>query len=662
MTTVQSPSATESHVFPVLISGAGPIGLLLALQLTKFNVPVRIIDRSQTICPLSRSLAIQPRALEILSMIDPQLWNTFLNRGQKIKNFHIWWGNSLINTIPVILGENTYFRYFLALEQCRTSELIMNRLNELGVFVDYGWELVDTKVVEDNGESYVESTIRKAKETSQENLADIDSDTDILNSDIKIVGQVSQYIQEDGREYEVQVVRSRYLVGSDGGRSTVRHKLKIPFNGCTLKHKTFMFDGTIETDMSLIGNLSAIVGSNKVPMECIPLSNGNMRTTVVGGDVEPNEDLTQTVKELTPERLEEMVRGIIAPASFKILRASWISVFQVNERRAETFVQKNKIFLAGDAAHTHSSSGGYGLGTGMQDAHNLAWKLALVHQGLAHESLLETYREREPIADLSIKLSGAFLRVHHSKNIFRYLVVAFAKVLPHILSFLKLISVSPPEIMMLRISYPQNSLNIPHATQKKPGVEAAVGARAPDASLKVISSSEGQQVESKTEEPLRVYDLFVGLGQFNIMVFTGTTLDPKSKGNDISTPASRLHSVIQSRLTAWRYRWYYEAESKDRPMPKHLLRLHVVATATAPIHEDNGVEALAGQANGNGEVYLDESSLAHTRYELDARNGPTSGGIVVVRPDAHIGYRVQGTGESAWNDVERYLESILISK
>ncbi|KAF9584051.1 hypothetical protein BGW38_007743 [Lunasporangiospora selenospora] len=662
MVSAQSSSATEASMCPVLISGAGPIGLLLALELTKLDVSVRIIDRSNIISPLSKSLGIQPRSLELFSMIDRQLLDTFLNNGQIAEYFHFWRGGNLLGKLPVIVGQETPFNYVLLQEQNKTSEFIMNQLNELGVFVDYGWELVDTKVVEDNGESYVESTIRKAKETSQENLADIDSDTDTLNSDLKIVGQVSQYIQEDGREYEVQVVRSRYLVGSDGGRSTVRHKLKIPFNGCTLKHKTFMFDGAIETDIPIIGKCSIFSGSNLQPMECYPLHNGELRVVVEGGDVGPDEDLTQAVKDLTPEKLEEMVRDIISPTPFKLLRASWISVFQVNERRAETFVHKNKIFLVGDAAHTHSPSGGLGLNTGIQDAHNLAWKLALVHHGLAEETILETYKEREPIADLSIKLSGAILRANRSMGFFsRYSRFLTIKLMPYFFEFLKFFSVPPREKNMLKYTYAQNSLNTPHATQKAPRTDVAVGARAANASLTIISSPNNQKMEPDTEDTLQLFDLFVGLGQFNIMVFTGTTLDPKSKGKDTSTPASHLHSVIQSRLIAWRSRWNYKAGPKDRPMPEHLLRLNVVAAATAPIHLDKGVEALAGQANGDGKVYLDGTLLAHSRYELGAKSGPTAGGIVVIRPDSHVGYRVQGTGDSAWDDVEKYLESILVT-
>ncbi|KAF9584335.1 hypothetical protein BGW38_006827 [Lunasporangiospora selenospora] len=629
MVSTQSSSAAEPPTYPVLISGAGPIGLYLALELAKLNVPVRIIDRSKTICPLSKSINLQPRSLEILGMTDPQLLDTFLKNGLKTDRLHFWRGTSHIGALPVIFGNETPFRFFLTQEQNRTSEIFMKELNGLGVFVEYDWELTDCKVVEAMGESYVETTIRKPRKAIKEHLSEINDDDDTLITDFKIVDQVSPTVRENAQEYETQIIRSRYLIGSDGGRSTVRHLLNIPFDGCTLRHKTFMFDGTVETDMPIMGTSSIIDGVNNVPMEYFTLSERKVRVAVDGGDIEPDEDIAQTVKELTPKKIEEMIRDIVAPFSFHFHEASWITCFKINERRAKTFVHKNRIFLVGDAAHVHSPSGGLGLNTGLQDAHNLAWKLAFVYHGLSQESLLETYREREPIADLSIRISGAIVRANRCTDTLKY-------------------------------TYPQNSLNISHATQKEPNIEAAVGARAANAPLRAISLSDSQQKDSGTRESLHLFDLFVGLGQFSIIVFTGTILTSRLKKRDTSTPASRLDSTIQLRLTAWRARWNYTSVPKDRAMPEHLLRLHVVAAATAPTYLDKSVEAFSARANGNGEVYLDESSLAHNRYELDAKDGPTSGGIVVVRPDAHIGYRVQGTGESAWDDVERYLESILI--
>jgi len=239
-----SCSITHTSV-PVLIAGGGPVGLFEAYLLTKLGIPVRIIEREMAVSPLSKALGIQPRSMEIMQMVG--VIDQFLERGRSMNDFNFYFGTKHMATIPVLSGSgDTHYGYGLFLEQAITSEILIKELETMGVKVDHGWELLDTKVIEeDEAESagdgkkrrktYVETTIRRALEGSN-----------TTDDEKRLIGVVDPLAEETGKEYEVQVVRSEYMVAADGGRSTVRHKLNIGFPGQTLNFKTMMWDGTCE--------------------------------------------------------------------------------------------------------------------------------------------------------------------------------------------------------------------------------------------------------------------------------------------------------------------------------------------------------------------------------------------------------------------------------
>jgi 2-polyprenyl-6-methoxyphenol hydroxylase-like FAD-dependent oxidoreductase len=170
-----------------------------------------------------------------------------------------------------------------------------------------------------------------------------------------------------------------------------------------------------------------------------PLTDGNTRIAIEAGTIEPGEDLSKTLQDLTVERLEELVCECIAPSKFKVTETAWLTLFKINERRAEHFVYKNRVFLAGDSAHVHSPAGGQGLNTGLQDAHNLAWKLAFVLNKVAPESILETYEEREAMADRAIAVSSKLLQRNRDNGfvnmLFRRIFYAISPVLIAVMKY-----------------------------------------------------------------------------------------------------------------------------------------------------------------------------------------------------------------------------------
>lgn len=230
-------------MLPVLIVGGGPVGLFEAFLLTKLGIPVRIIEREHSISPLSKALGLQARSMEIFRLAG--VIDTFLEKGSPISNLNFYSAGKHFATMPIVgTPEDTEYCYGLFLEQRVTSEILKDELTKMGVEVDYGWELMDAKVVEggDNESSYVETTIRRALSGDNtapgENLA---------------IGVVDERMEQNDKEYETEVIRSKYMVACDGGRSTVRHKLNIAFPGRTLTSKTFMWDGIADTDILVDG-------------------------------------------------------------------------------------------------------------------------------------------------------------------------------------------------------------------------------------------------------------------------------------------------------------------------------------------------------------------------------------------------------------------------
>ncbi|KAG0091512.1 hypothetical protein BGZ93_008800 [Podila epicladia] len=627
--------STLIQEIPVLIVGAGPVGLLEAMLLTKMGIRVRIIDRELQISPYSRAQGVLPRTLEIMAMIEGGLIDKLFAQGKPLQEANFYYGSRLRCTIPLgSIGVSRYERP-LFMEQEKLSKVLAKELEEMGVPIEFGWELVDTEVVESVGgteDSYVKTVIRQAVK------------------------------QEDG-EQEHQIIRSDYLIAADGGRSTVRHKLNIKFPGRTLPHKNIMLDGIIDTDLELKDAVT-ITGVNQKTLLIFGLSDNFYRIIVEMEDFTPEEDLDQINRELTVKDFERHARACLHPGTkFNVVESTWLTCIRFNERRAERYIYKDRIFLAGDSAHVHSPAGGQGMNTGLQDAHNLAWKLALVLNKLAPPRLLKSYQEeRMPMADRAIALSSKLLAGDRDQGIlwhfFRMLFLMLSPLLMYInsTSFPRLIS-------MLDIRYPANNINLPHKTQPQPKGEVhQIGARAPDGPLLHLLQTDSEDLPSDTdaqavaackEQRVYVQELTVGVGRFHILVFVGNSLSSLAlfKARELE-----LAQRIEEYLLQWRAQWHYTL-SRDDKTDSQLVKLHVIATGDKS--ECHGKGLLAQMEQGDGRLFWDSSAEVHASYGVPVL-AKDQGTIVVIRPDSHIGFRVRGLDRGAWEDVTEYFQTILV--
>ncbi|KAG0289387.1 hypothetical protein BGZ96_007058 [Linnemannia gamsii] len=632
------PSATTS--IPVLIAGGGPVGLFQAYLLTKLGVSVRIVERELAISPLSKALSIHPRTLEIFNFCG--IIDEFSARGKVLKESNIYFGNRRVATMPVLSLRKTHYSRALFLEQAKTSGLFVQELSKLGVEVERGWELLDAKVVEDSNDksrTYVESILRKPISGSRADRP-------------AILGEVELLEEDSDCEYEIQTVRSDYLIAADGGRSTVRHKLNIPFPGITRNNKTFIWDGTFESDISMLG-VSNITGTNKKNMRCIPLSDGLYRVAIDAGVFEAGEDMEGILKDLTVEKFEKLASDCIAPSRFKIKETAWLTCFKVNERRAEHFNHKNRIFLAGDAAHIQSPSGGQGLNIGLQDAHNLAWKIALVLNKVAPESVLGTYDEREAIADRAIALSSKLFTESREEGTIAFMKRrAYYLIVPSVLKFLIHIGFAPENSRaLLEVKYKKNTLNRDSATSSVHSSAFEVGIRAPDGLVRTVPGA-----QEKAKE-LRLHDITTGIGRFHILVFVSDMLASSSTTvipGISTTNLKELEHNIDDFVPRWRGKWSYASPISDGHSDNDIFKVNVIAAKLGPYVTSS---AFINRSVGNGKIFIDDSKSVHSSYNFSCTNG--HGGIVVVRPDSQVSFRVEGTGERAWKAADHYFASIL---
>jgi 2-polyprenyl-6-methoxyphenol hydroxylase-like FAD-dependent oxidoreductase len=330
-------SGTDAQV---LIAGAGPTGLVLALWLTRLGVTVRIIDKTAEPGTTSRALAVSARTLELyrqLGMADP-----LVEGGVKVPAANFWVQGAKVARLPLSrMGEGlTPFPFALIFPQDAHERLLIERLEALGVRVERRTELVR---FDQQGDG-VRATLRHA----------------------------------DGSDEDRE---ASYIAGCDGAHSTVREALGIGFPGGTYSDIFFVAD--VEGSGPATNSEIHVDLGRSDFLAVFPLK-GTGRVRLVGTVLErPAEEHDR----LTFDDVRDRVTGHL---KFTIDQVNWFSTYHVHHRVAARF-REGRAFLLGDAAHIHSPVGGQGMNTGIGDAVNLAWKLADVLNGGAADRLLETY-------------------------------------------------------------------------------------------------------------------------------------------------------------------------------------------------------------------------------------------------------------------------------
>lgn len=324
----------------VLIIGAGPTGLVLALWLTKLGVKVRIIDKRADAGTTSRALAVQARTLELYRQLD--LAEAVVERGHKVPAVNLWVkGKPKARLSFETIGSNlTPYSFLQIFPQDEHERLLIARLEELGVLVERRTELIGFT---DAGE--------------------------------RVTARLC------GPEGHEEICTASYIAGCDGARSVVRETMGTGFPGGTYRQVFYVadveaagpaIDGELHVDLDEADFLAVF-----------PLA-GKGRARLIGTVSDERADRADTLK------FEDVSDRAINHLKVKVDKVNWFSTYHVH-RRVTAHFQKGRAFLLGDAAHIHSPAGGQGMNTGIGDAINLAWKLAAVLAGRAPDKLLDSY-------------------------------------------------------------------------------------------------------------------------------------------------------------------------------------------------------------------------------------------------------------------------------
>lgn len=370
----------------VLIIGAGPTGLMMACQLAALNVPFIIVEKDPSTTFESRAIGIQARSLEIFSQMG--IVDSFLKEGNTAGVIDFIANGKVKEHVPLSgLGTGlTQFPFLLFLEQFRTESIL----------VDF---------------------LKRHKKT-------VLWDTTVLSFTQHENGTTASIQTKNGEQEEIE---ADWIVGADGAHSIVRHTLGIELAGKTYKQSLFVLDCKVSSPILSSTHL-AVVLSDTAFAAIFPMKDNHWR---IVGEVPPRlygKD-TITFEDVAKDFSQRMQLDITLSHPY------WVSLYHAHHRCVSTF-QKGRCFLVGDAGHIHSPVGAQGMNTGLQDAYNLAWKLAFVHKGLAKEALLETFNEdRLPFAHKLVQTTdrafnlvvsggkiGAFFRTRIAPKIIKFVL------------------------------------------------------------------------------------------------------------------------------------------------------------------------------------------------------------------------------------------------
>jgi 2-polyprenyl-6-methoxyphenol hydroxylase-like FAD-dependent oxidoreductase len=487
-----------------------------------------------------------------------------LARGKRLHGATLWSSGSVIARVD--FNElDTAYPFVLSMSQAETEAALRDVLHARNGVVEHGVRLVDLR----QDGTGVDATLARGEGTER--------------------------------------VRAAWLVGCDGAHSVVRKQLDLPFEGGTYEDRFMLADVKITWD-TRDDRVSTWFADDGI-MACFPLPDARWRLimTATEGAAE-----VPTLAEL--QALFERRTGTSAMLSDLV----WSSTFRIHCRQVAQY-RDDRVFLAGDAAHIHSPAGGQGMNTGIQDAHNLAWKLAHVHKGLARDRLLGSYHEeRHAVGQSVLRGTDVATRVAVQRNaVVRGTRDELARFLT---SFEVLQQRVAREMAELTVHYERSSLSAEHTTSM---LQGRIGSVAGDESPTVTSArsfaaacaagrrARNGRVTLAGEPGTRTLFETLDTRRWNVLLFDGRSASPKGY-HHLASIAAALNARF--------------ADAVDVAV--------VTPATTRPAELPNGLR-----------VFLDPDG------ELEGAYGASSECVYVLRPDLYVGFRAQPVSEDqliAW--------------
>ncbi len=331
----------------VLVVGAGPTGLALAFELRRHGLRCRVVDQNEGPSIWSKAQAIHARTLELLERAG--IVDELLRDGKRIRQVNMYGASGRRVAHMAIEGLDTAYPYIYSLSQRDTEIVLARSLERAG--------------------GVVERKVRLAGFTQDERGVD------------------AVLVHADGRE---ESVHAAWLVGCDGAHSTVRHALELPFEGKGYAVHIIQADVRVLLPFPVEDDEAIVCFGEGTLVGLLPLPGEHRYRMLVPRP--PGDEMEATLENF------QAIFARVGPPGAVVDDPAWTIAFRLHCRMVGQY-RVGRVFLAGDAAHIHSPAGGQGMNMGIQDAFNLAWKLALCQSGRARPELLDSYHaERHPVA------------------------------------------------------------------------------------------------------------------------------------------------------------------------------------------------------------------------------------------------------------------------
>ena len=530
----------------MLVVGAGPTGLVMAVELATRGVVCRIIDKAPERSRHTRALVLQARSLELLQKVG--VADELVARGRRnLKATPFVEGRRAVDLELEDIGvDDTPYPFLLFVSQAETERVLEERLKGLGVEVERPVELLSFAQDPEG----VDARLRRG----------------------------------DGRE---EGVRAHYVVGADGAHSAVRKGAGLSFEGDAYPQDFVLADA--ELDWEGEEDRFHLFLSRGGVLAVLPLAGpSSYRLIATRAENAPPGAGDPTLGEF--QRLADE----LSPLPLRMRDPGWLARFRLHHRGVNRY-REGRAFVAGDAAHIHSPAGGQGMNTGIGDAFNLAWKLALAVEGRVPESFLDSYHdERHPVGQRLLKTTDRMFSLAATRNplLIRLRNFLLPRVAPRVLGSRPRRERAFRLVSQLGIKYPDS----PVVGEDLGGADRAfrdgpaAGHRAPDGPLVLAEDGRDVSLFSRLRGP-----------RHHLLLFGGR----KPTGEGPGATAAGLDELVAE------YGGLLEPHS-------------ILARKPAGM----GISASA---------YVDESGIVHERYGLEGA------GCYLIRPDGHVAFRVPGS-------------------
>ncbi|KAH8684900.1 FAD binding domain-containing protein [Tricladium varicosporioides] len=377
-------SKDTSNKYDIVIIGAGPVGLLLSTCLARWGYKIKHIDNRPEPTKTGRADGIQPRSLDLLRNmgLKPAI---MAHKPAKVYEVAFWDPSSTTKGIhrtgtwascPSFIDAR--YPFTTLLHQGMIERVFISDLNKNGVDIQRPWTIKGFKTDKTDSEYPVEVNL--------------------------------EHVEGKGRE----TVRAKYLFSGEGARSFVRDQLKIGIkHKDPIAHVWGVMDGVVKTDFPDI-KMKCTIHSDHGSIMVIPREDSMVRLYIqIASSTDKDWNPRKTA---TEEEVQNSAKKILQPYSIEWEQVEWYSVYPIGQGIADRYTLDHRVFMGGDACHTHSPKAGQGMNTAFLDALNLAWKIHHVESGFASRSILESYEpERKLVAENLLNFDAKYAALFSQK-------------------------------------------------------------------------------------------------------------------------------------------------------------------------------------------------------------------------------------------------------